>query len=251
MSEEKNYEQVQAILADADMILVSIGEEFDAESYLQENQDYCRHCEEIAANELHWVMPYLQYYYLKNYEPLTKACMGLANILEGKNYFILSASMCGVVSKARMTESLKKERLVELCGTWQEHEVIGRIDDCIEGRMTWKEFTDGRMSTGDDFEFYSLYSEKFSEKTYQEKWDLYLKWLQGTLNRKLCVLELGVGMRFLKPLRMPLEKVVEINHQAHFIRVHTHFYQPAATIAEKSAVICENAIVFMEQFCNM
>ena len=44
-----------------------------------------------------------------------------------------------------------------------------------------------------------------------DSWETYTKWLQGTLNRNLVILELGVGMELPQLIRFPFEKVAYFN----------------------------------------
>lgn len=72
-----------------------------------------------------------------------------------------------------------------------------------------------------------------------------MKWLQGTLNKKLCVLELGAGMMFPGVLRFRFEKIVGLNKKASFIRIHKNLYQIPQEIAERSIGISENSVDYM------
>ena len=52
-----------------------------------------------------------------------------------------------------------------------------------------------------------------------------MKWLQGTLHKKLVILELGAGMKYPDILRFPFERMVYFNKKAELIRVHDKLYQ--------------------------
>ena len=65
-------------------------------------------------------------------------------------------------------------------------------------------------------------------------WQIYNKWLQGTINKKLCILELGVGMRFPTVIRWPFEKVTYFNQKATLFRVHSKLYQITEEIKDRS-----------------
>ena len=69
-----------------------------------------------------------------------------------------------------------------------------------------------------------------------------MKWLQGTLNRKLFILELGVGMRFPTVIRWPFEKAAFYNKRACFCRVNEKLYHLTEELAEKGWGISQNAI---------
>ena len=86
---------------------------------------------------------------------------------------------------------------------------------------------------------------KYSEEGYIQKWNLYMKWLQGTLNRNVCILELGVGMKYPSVIRWPFEKIAFINQKAKFIRVHDYLYQLTEDLKEKGISVQENPCVFL------
>lgn len=78
------------------------------------------------------------------------------------------------------------------------------------------------------------------EKT--EAWETYMKWLQGTLNRKLFVLELGVGLKYPDVIRFPFEKIAYFNQKADFCRVHDRLFQLPAELGGKGNSIQLNPI---------
>ncbi len=76
-------------------------------------------------------------------------------------------------------------------------------------------------------------------------WDRYMKWLQGTLNRKLLVLELGVGLICPEVIRFPFEKVVFYNQKAELIRVHHKLFQLPAELNGRGISVCEDAVALL------
>ena len=124
-------------IEDADMVLVAVGDEFDGEELLSSNLDYAKHCETLSKNHLEWVVPYLNQYYLSKTDILKNALNGLHKCLEGKNYFVLSCSMSGLIENSL----LNKERIVAICGSIHENvydnkpeineKVFSVIEDCI------------------------------------------------------------------------------------------------------------------------
>ncbi len=55
----------------------------------------------------------------------------------------------------------------------------------------------------------------------EEIWQEYMRWLSCTLNKKLVVVELGVGLNVPQVIRWPFEKTVMINNKATLIRVNS------------------------------
>lgn len=79
----------------------------------------------------------------------------------------------------------------------------------------------------------------------EEKWDEYNKWLSRTLNRKLVVLELGVGLKVPGVIRWPFEKVAFINAKAVMYRVHKSLYQTTEELGDKCIGIKADPLEFM------
>ena len=94
----------------------------------------------------------------------------------------------------------------------------------------------------------TLYAEKYLEEGYGESFQRYGKWLQGTLNHKLCILELGAGMLFAGVLRFRFEKIAALNQKAELIRVHSRLYQLPAELEGRGKGISRNAVDFMAEW---
>lgn len=131
-------------------------------------------------------------------EKVLEAYNHLADILRGKGYFIVTLQTDDLIYESR----LAKERIVAPCGS-----------DAA-----------GNVVTNDDYD----------ESIYLPQWEIYTKWLQNTLNHKLCVLELGVGFQYPSVIRFPFEKIVYFNQKAEFIRVHSKFAQLTPEIKDRS-----------------
>lgn len=247
---------IKEMLADADMVLVGIGEDFEENSYLRNNDRYNTLCVQIAEAGMQWVMPYVNHVFLKEDTRLQEAYAALGKALEGKNYFVISVSMNGYLRRAGLLE----ERVVEPCGSYfsmqcpkgcpesvspVEKAFLEEVEACCNGEKEWASLQQPLCDCGAPKEFNSLYTEHYLEEGYQKQWNLYTKWLQGTLNRKLCVLELGAGMMFANVHRFRFEKIVGINQKSKLIRIHKDLYQLPEEIAERGVGISQNAVDFM------
>ena len=153
-------------LETAEMVLVGTGEEFEAES----SQDI-----------------------------LSKAYEKLAQLLAGKNYFVITTGKDDLI----MQSGLKVDRIVQ-----------------------------------------PLLFEEDSDQM-PPMWDKYTKWLQGTLNRNVLILELGVGLKYPGVIRFPFEKAAYFNKKADFIRVHGRLYQMTEELGDKGISIAQNAVDFL------
>lgn len=89
-----------------------------------------------------------------------------------------------------------------------------------------------------------------SEGEQQESWKRYLRWLSFTLNRKLCLLELGVG--FLRPeiIRFPFEKTAYLNQKSRYIRISRKFPQLPAQIADRGISVEKDPVKFFTNGIN-
>lgn len=79
------------------------------------------------------------------------------------------------------------------------------------------------------------------ESDQETVWDIYLKWLQGTLHKKLLVLELGVGLRYPDLIRFPFEKTVFYNQRAELVRIHDKLFQLPVELKGRGISVEENA----------
>lgn len=75
-----------------------------------------------------------------------------------------------------------------------------------------------------------------------KRWDMYLKWLSCTLNRKLYVLELGVLLDNPNVIRWPFERTVMINNNAKLVRINSKLPQLPEQLANKGESFKENPV---------
>lgn len=81
----------------------------------------------------------------------------------------------------------------------------------------------------------------------EEKWNKYNKWITLTLNHSLCVLELGVGLKYPTVVRFPFEKIVFVNNKAVMIRVNRKLYQSTEELKDKCIGIKADPIDYINQ----
>lgn len=252
-------EEIKSRIEAADMVLVALGEEWECAEVLEKNTRYCQVCRDMAERGTQWLFPMVSRYFLKEDARLAQAYGKLAELLEGKNFFVLSTSVNGLL----MESGLKLDRIVEPCGTCLRMqcgsgcegsvqqtplELFTEAYSYIEGKKNWDEVSFpvcGHCQTG--MECNSLYAEHYLEESYRTDWERYTKWLQGTVNRRLCVLELGVGMQYAGLLRFPMEKIVGLNQKAELVRVHHLLPQLPEEIHGRGLGISQNAVDFLTQ----
>ncbi|MCM1189413.1 MAG: hypothetical protein NC541_08970 [bacterium] len=256
--------EILSALKNAELILVGLGEEFNDAKRLRECGEYEKGCAFLRERDCLWLSPAWGEYCSRR---LGGACVEetlqkLAALLEGRNYFAVAT----VVDSRVALAPWKPGRIVMPCGTGlmkqcekgcpesvadleeTDREHIEKLFTALfEGRPVSEEkYLPGSCKAcGGRMILNNVYAENYAESGYEEQWRLYTKWLQGTLNRSLAVLELGVGMQFPTVIRWPFEKIVFFNRQARLIRVHEKLYQLTEELAQKGWGIAQNAIEWL------
>lgn len=257
-------EGILAEIESADMILAGLGEEFDDLSRLRNCPEFVRGKELLQDSGYQWLVPAWQEYCSAKLDDIISPALNkFAYILENKNYFIVATATDSRIGKTPW----KKERLVMPCGTtaWKQcpdgcghmiEEVTEEERVCIN--TSFRELFAGRFPSdgiqkfskcsrcGAPMVLNTVFTENYDEQGYMKQWQVYTKWLQGTLNRKLLVLELGEGMRFPTVIRWPFEKIAYFNKKAVFVRVNEDLYQMTEELSEKGLGISKNAIAWLE-----
>lgn len=250
-------EEILEMLEQSDMVLVGLGEDFDGTGFLRQDERYLSGRARIEENGFHWLMPAWNEFCV---EKSGNAALGagfekLADILRGRNHFVVSVSMDSrAESVGRVVMPCGSSRMKQCAGgcggtlSAVTEEDKGRLSRFFEG-LYGGCFPEEGLSLsgvcpecGGALVLNNIYAENYNEAGYLEQWKLYTKWLQGTLNHRLFVLELGVGMRFPSVIRWPFEKVAFFNQKAFFCRIHEKLYQLTKELAEKGCGISKNAI---------
>lgn len=245
--------ELETFIQEMDYILVGIGEEFEQKAILTEDK-HIKLYEEIKKANNEWALPYVNTRLLKDKSKnLMDAYNNLYKLLDGKNYFIVSTCMNGYLKES----SLNKERIVEPCGSYTKMQCINNCGEELEETDVYvlrqiEEFCDKYKwsplnlkrckKCGEVQTFNNIYLEKYREEGYINQWEKYTKWLQNTLNRNVCIIELGVGMMYPSVIRWPFEKVAFYNKKAKFVRVNETLYQMTEELAEKGYSIPQNSV---------
>ncbi|NLL77917.1 MAG: hypothetical protein GX235_11845 [Clostridiales bacterium] len=257
---KKIWDRIQ----EADMVLVGIGEEFEiSPKKMKDDLKYKHFLEKMEVEKAYrWMLPYVEKLYLKEHqeERIKKAYANLEKILAGKNYYVVSECMDDCIYGT----DLNNERIVTPCGGYRfvqckdncskkielpDDEILNKIYDCIQNGNEINKIDKIERPVcgkcGKDIVFNNVKSDNYAEEGYLEQWNHYMKWLQGTVNRKLCVLELGVGLQFPTVIRWPFEKIVFLNQKAYLFRIHNKLYQLTEEIKDRGCAIKENSTDFL------
>lgn len=257
----------------ADMILVGIGEEFDNTKKLRTGREYMKGCESLKEAGLHWLIPAWNEFCAEKAGDCSvrESMEKLGRMLEDKNYYMVSLSAGSEIMRrfgdgggsGPGESALSGTRLVMPCGSVLKKQCVqgcGEIlsdvteEDGEKLRTVFEKLYLGKPAKGTEvltgicpecgsaLVLNNVYAQKYNEKGYLAQWQRYMKWLQETLNRKLFILELGVGMRFPTVIRWPFEKAAFYNKRACFCRVNEKLYHLTEELAEKGWGIPQNAI---------
>lgn len=254
---------LKEIIENSDMVLIGLGEEFNDILALKKDTDYEQGRQWIEEEGLFWLLPAYEQECRrklpKRQEEMKEALNNLADILKDKNYFVVSTSVNDLIREIPW----KTGRLVMPCGgsikkqcseacegalqelTENDNKIIELY---IKNNVCTKNFEKNAPMLGKcpkcnkPYVLNNIYAEHYDESGYIPQWQLYTKWLQGTLNKKVLILELGVGMKFPSVIRWPFEKVAFFNQKASFYRVNESLYQMSEELKDKGTSISKNAV---------
>lgn len=214
---------IRQLIEEADLVLIGIGSEFEKKRFLIE-------------------------------EDALQALNNLSSILQKKNYFVVSICTNDIAKKSQ----LQSDRIVQPCGSATKKQCVKRCEvglqelnaqeyeALISEQFEPVENNLGKCpKCGSALVLNTVYADCYDENGYLKDWSRYTKWLQGTLNKKLCILELGADMAYPSIIRWPFEKVAFYNNKAHFVRVNEKLYHMSEEIKEKGISVPKNAVQWL------
>lgn len=228
MKEKMN---IRECIENADMVLIGIGEAF------QEKFN-----ELTVDNDKEKLLEQKKYLDQLGSDQYVEAYNQLHRIIENKNYFIVSLCNDDKILKS----SLNPEKIVAPCGSYQTLQCEnGCMNTLISISGDEKQEIDKCSECGGKLCFNLKEVPCYNEKGYLPMWEKYTKWLQGTLHRNVCVIELGVGFQYPSVIRWPFEKVAFFNQKANFFRIHETLYQLSDELKNKGTAIEANPVQFL------
>lgn len=157
----------------------------------------------------------------------------LAEMLEGKNYFIVSLCMDDVI----FSSNLKCDRIVTPLGGKRKKQ----CPDACENAL-YDIDVDKCPICGKPLVYNNILCENYVEDGYLPMWDKHKKWLVGTLNKSLLTIELGVSMKFPQIVRWPFERIAYLNNKAFFLRVNEKLPQLSVELKDKGEAVKSNSV---------
>lgn len=249
---------------EAQVVLVGIGEEFN-ENYedIGKFPLLMSALEEVDTNPtLEWIVPFLEKCYIEKHDEgkLISAYQKLYELIKNKDYFIVTTCIDGNIGKA----GFDWERIVEPCGGYRAlqcsekcTEALTLPDDFV--KLEEQALVDGVgldslerpvcSLCGKPLVFNNILCENsYVESGYKPQWEKYTNWLQQTPNKKLCVIELGVGMGLPNIIRWPFEKAAYYNEKAYFFRINEQLYHMTKELENKGISVEMNAVDFLNGY---
>lgn len=213
---------------DYDKVLIGLGDDFAVK------------CPESCKNA--WD----EYSFIKENDNavILNAYNNLAEKLLDVDYYIVSTCTDDVIYESK----LDKSRIVTPCGGFR---YLQCIDDCSHELLP---FEDEMLEEHDkivcpnckkEVVFNRLPLDKYNEGGYMEAWQDYNKWLQSTINKKLLIIEAGVGMAYPTVIRFPFEKTAFYNQKSVMYRVHETLAFSTPELKERCVCTKINPVEFI------
>lgn len=253
-------------LAQAELVLVGLGEEFDAACRLKNVDEFVRGRQLLQDKNKSWLVPAWGEYCADRQEVnvVRSELEKLVSLLDGRNYFVVSVSTHSAIASVmegngRLVMPCGSV-LAKQCGNGCEGEILPiATEDRSLLNAFFHKLWDGRYESEEvpvlgrcrkcehPMVLNNVYTDGYDENGYLEAWQRYTKWLQGTLNHRLLLLELGVSLGFPSVVRQPFERIATYNQKAFLYRINENLYQLPENLLSKGVGISKNAIDWLRQ----
>lgn len=222
------YQDILNKIKDSEMILVGIGSELACHKII----DWNSHKEYSDWKKIFSIDRE------KDREDIITFYKKLQELLDKKNYFIITLNVDDVIYESQ----LNTQRIVAPCGSKNRLQCrCGGEEGIIQAPEHFYISGEKRCceKCGAGYEPNIYNTDYYNETGYLKQWNLYNKWLQGTLNKKLLILEFGCDFSLLSLIRLPFEKIAMINQKAFYYRINGRFPQVTAELKDKmESVAC-------------
>ena len=152
----------------------------------------------------------------------------LFEMINGKNYYIVTLKTDDLIYRSK----LDRDRIVAPCGSINRFQCsVGCTDEL------WDENLGVCPHCGMPLCENTIKCEKYIEKGYIDMWDKYMKWLMGTVGKKLLALEIDVTMMYPGVIRWAFEKTVNLNNKAKMIRINAELPQLPIELKDKGTAV--------------
>lgn len=279
-----NNISLENAIDESEAIIIGVGDEFNIDKLeaIEENSTYILikdilneliKKEKIDNLILQYVINSIYYFELQNVENkfirnIIDLYNKMHNKIKDKNYFIISTCNDSIINYT----DINKEKLTAPCGDISRLQYACMCEDgkgfdgILDGKeyltkiyellnFMGKEFSISAISNlipkcskcGENLSFNIHGQGAYNEKGYALQWDNYTKFLQGILNKKLVLLELGVDFSTPTVIRWPFEKIAMLNYKAVLYRINKKFPQLSEEIKDKGVSIKQCSLTYIKE----
>lgn len=176
-----------------------------------------------------------------------KAYQALKELIKDKDYFIISLNMDDAIFRTFD----ENDPIVTPCGGLR---LLQCSEACCKDLYEAKKIPGYPFANGDypvcpncgkEMILNNLYAEHYLEEGYLASWEQYQDFLKSTINKKLCILELGCSLKFPTVVRFAFDKLAMYNKKSTFYRVHETLWQHAKETEGRGISVKENALSFL------
>ena len=245
-------EEIKKSIEEANLVVVGLGEEWNVSPDTQSSSIYQTVMSDLKAHpEYQWLLPY--FYYKWTDDKLQQAYKNLFDLLKDKNYFVVATT-----TNRGFVPFVREDRFVMPCGTeeymcnedlsksMEYTRFVESLEAYKKGEISFEGIQFVKNEAGEVIPFNNIFAPGYKEEGYLPQWSKYMSWLQGTMNRKVCLLELGAGLQFPSVIRFPFEKMAYFSQKATCFRVHRTLYQLTEEMAERSVSVPMHAVELFE-----
>lgn len=257
-------QQIKEIIQDAEMVLVGIGAEcalqapgFETVGQLEPFYR-SRYCAE--APEDHEILSaYNSLRQMIGARPYFVVTLNTDDLISRSDFEQdLIVAPCGSMSKLQCTEHIVEAAPVrnQVIAAWEAYRrrtpaeeadpaatAQGPCDEAYAGEILARYAVCPKC--GRPLGFHTVENDHYLEKGYQKQWNHYTRWLSCTLNRKLCILELGTDFSYPQVIRWPFEKTAYFNQKATLVRVGSRYPQLPAELGGRGVSVEEQPVPFL------
>lgn len=234
----KKIEQTVKVLRQADKILVGLGAGFPAAAGVPSLPLERKLCEK---DYWQFWLPYIKTQRLnKNVPPLY--CQ-LAKLLKGKEYFVIDSNPDGFLyysglELARIYKAQGDMARIQCVKNCKNHSWIGKhyFTQIEENGIVPK-----CPYCGNPLVMNVYVDQNFCAEPYQDKNTAYFRFINGSAQNQLVILELGVGYTMPELIRFPFEQIAMNHKHASLIRINTQ--HPLCIEENRNKAICIGASI--------
>ena len=255
-------DNIKKLIEESECVLIGIGKDMQYTGFNRELMDILEQKKEHEKleKEAEWLVPVLNSYSCQNDEDIrfSKAYETLFQLVKDKNYFIVTLNDDDKIFQS----SFSADKITAPCGSINRFQCVNGCEDSIKESKAIvndiitdiqnpeKKLTDIEIpcceKCGGHLVFNTVTQKQYLESGYIKSWEKYRMWLTGTLNKKICILELGADFKYPSIIRWAFEKVAFINEKATFIRVNEKYPQLTEELKDKAYSYNENPIEFFQ-----